>query len=145
MPLCGYTIEDRGYVTPCHIWGLDRDDKGYGRANRNELAHRVAWVSARGPIPDGLFVCHHCDQPPCVNVEHLFLGTRQDNMDDCRAKGRFARGEDNGNAKLRAPEVRAIKARLHSGASQASIAREFGVSPHAIGSIARCVNWGHVA
>jgi len=63
-----------------------------------QLAHRVSWRLYRGPIPEGLFICHHCDTPPCVNVDHLFLGTALDNRLDCIAKGRDrnASGEENG-------------------------------------------------
>lgn len=68
--------------------------RGYGVINeggdrgRCLLAHRVAWELANGPIPPGLDICHTCDNPPCCNPDHLFLGTRRDNMQDAKAKGR---------------------------------------------------------
>jgi len=62
-----------------------RDEKRQG------LAHRLAWAKARGPIPAGMFVCHHCDNPACINVEHLFLGTPADNTADMVRKGRQAK------------------------------------------------------
>jgi hypothetical protein len=72
-----------------------RDQFPYGSLNiagTPELTHRLAWEATHGPIPDGLFVCHKCDNPPCCNPDHLFLGTHQDNMDDAIRKGRIPVG-----------------------------------------------------
>ena len=76
-------------MTECIEYTKFRDKRGYGRRwwqGKMHFAHRVAWMQANGPIPEGMFVCHHCDNPPCINPEHLFLGTRQANMDDLKAK-----------------------------------------------------------
>jgi hypothetical protein len=78
----------------CIVWTGERVGMGYGRVSykgRRPLAHRVAWELANGPIPDGLLVLHRCDNPPCCNANHLFLGTSKDNADDRDAKGRIAR------------------------------------------------------
>ena len=75
----------------CIEWQRCRSAFGYGRLwfkNRVWMAHRHAWFLANGPIPDGLCVCHHCDNPPCTNVDHLFLGTKGDNNRDRDQKGR---------------------------------------------------------
>jgi hypothetical protein len=78
----------------CWVWLAGKGRGGYGRLSRAglspqyRLAHRHSWELAYGPIPDGLHVCHRCDNPPCVNPAHLFLGTDKDNLDDMRSKGR---------------------------------------------------------
>lgn len=85
-------------MTPCIETDWRRTPDGYGNRwmpseGRAVYAHRWAWQQANGPIPAGLLVCHHCDNPPCINVEHLFLGTIRDNSADMVAKGRQPRGE----------------------------------------------------
>lgn len=75
----------------CWEWTARRMPRGYGvtyMGGKTELAHRVAWTIANGEIHDGLFVLHRCDNPPCCNPSHLFLGTDQDNVDDMMRKGR---------------------------------------------------------
>ena len=78
----------------CWPWNGCRLPHGYGQISlggRRWLTHRLSYELANGLIPAGLYVCHHCDSPPCVNPEHLFLGTQGDNQRDCVAKGRRRR------------------------------------------------------
>lgn len=82
-------LEDRD--SGCIEWTGRTLPRGYGAVyvdGKQVLTHRLAWTLANGPIPDGLHVLHHCDNPPCCNVEHLFLGTNADNAADRDAKGR---------------------------------------------------------
>lgn len=78
----------------CWLWLGAKNANGYGvlhvggRAGRAFLAHRLTWEAHKGPIPDGQFALHHCDNPPCVNPAHLFLGSQADNCADMKAKGR---------------------------------------------------------
>ena len=86
-------------TTGCWLWMRHCARTGYGQVRfhgRMWNAHRVAWTLTRGPIPDGLCVCHKCDTPACINPDHLFLGTYTDNMRDAVKKDRMARGDRNG-------------------------------------------------
>ena len=75
--------------TKCWLWNRGRLNRpfDYGRY-RGQPAHRAVWVLFNGPIPDGMLICHHCDNPPCINPDHLFLGTDADNVQDAIDKGR---------------------------------------------------------
>ena len=92
-------------MTPCVEWTGDRNDKGYGRiyirgngygkgGGHYVLAHRWTWEQANGPVPDGMVVMHTCDNPPCINLNHLRLGTQAENLADMRAKLRSQRWVD---------------------------------------------------
>jgi hypothetical protein len=80
----------------CHIWIGSKFSSGYGRfwaAGKSRRAHRAVWELANGrSVPEGMFVCHHCDNPACVNIAHLYLGTPLDNMRDKVARGRHVPG-----------------------------------------------------
>lgn len=127
----------------CWLWTGARLDNGYGvigrggRGNGNMTAHRAAWVVVHGAIPDGLHVCHRCDNRRCVNPGHLFVGTRSDNMSDCAIKGRAKR-------KLEPDDVRSIRLRLPACGGYV-LAREYGVTPQAIYALAARRTWRHLA
>ena len=130
----------------CWLWLAGRDKDGYGyffKPAGKDRAHRIVWEITHGSIPDGLCVCHRCDNPSCVRPDHLFLGTNIDNIADRDRKGRACKGEAhpywNGNkgsanpyAKLSDDDVRAIR---QDPRRKAQIARDYGVTAVTIGHI----------
>ena len=140
----------------CWAWRGAIDQKGYGAVKvggKKQSAHRVSWKLFRGPIPSGLCVLHHCDNPGCVNPEHLFLGTPRDNARDCVKKGRHnfsvhpechVRGERAWNAKLTEEDVRAIRREFTLGTNRKDMARRFGIGCKHIWAIANGRLWKHV-
>lgn len=136
----------------CWEWTAARDALGYGffrmePARPMWRAHRAAWELTNGAIPDGMIVCHRCDNPPCVRPDHLFLGSEQDNVDDRVAKDRSSRqishfGETSPLAKLSAEQVDAIRYRYTAGGIlQRELAEEYGVTQTTISKIVRGVRW----
>lgn len=107
-------------------------------------AHRASYIMHQGAIPDGLMVCHKCDNPGCVRPDHLFLGTAQVNHDDRGAKGRTARGERSGAAKINDAQAMQIKLRLSLGESPREIAPEFGVCRNTVYAIRAGRIWKHL-
>lgn len=161
----------------CWLWTGGLSTRGYGRTtlrDRSLDTHRFAWMVSYGPIPDGLCVCHHCDNPPCCRPEHLFLGTHADNNADREAKGRTARGERsghythpertargeraglrlhperaprgerNGRALLTEQDVRTIRTLAALGTKAPTIARQFRVAPATVYHILWGMIWKHV-
>lgn len=155
----------------CWLWKADVSTSGYGRFwitgpnARQVQAHRFAYEDVVGPIPEGMWVLHTCDNPPCVRPDHLFLGTQQDNTDDMVAKGRQAQGDRHGSrlhperlargprwgggrlfgernpsAKLTQAQVDAIR---QSNASSRDLAAQYGVGKRAIEKIRSGKRWPH--
>lgn len=125
----------------------------FGVYRKNRLAHRVAYMISNGNIPDGLFVCHSCDNPACCNPSHMFLGTPDDNMKDKVAKGRQSHcgtrtpnvGETSPHAKLTDEKVRLIRSIYKQGHTTVKqIARDFGVAQSLIARVVRRQSWKHV-
>jgi hypothetical protein len=138
-------------MSGCWLW-TDKPVCGYGRICIDgvpRLAHRISYELHRGAIPAGLNVCHRCDNPICVNPDHLFLGTHADNVADRCRKGRTRQGhvpkrsgENHGKAKLTWAKVDEIRAWYAAGGvSMAQLGRDFGVSKRAILFVVHRKHW----
>lgn len=134
-------------ASECWEWQGPKNKYGYGVvhfAGKRERAHRVSYLLHRGKIPNGICVCHRCDNRICVNPEHLFLGTSAKNTADMVKKGRQARGERQGSSVLTEDKVREIR-RLHkSGLGSREIANLFSVSSNTVQHILKGTRWKHV-
>lgn len=143
-------------VTPTHVTGLgecwewtgDSTESGYGvytLGGVRQRTHRITWMWENGPIPEGMFVLHKCDNPSCVRVSHLFLGDHKSNMADARSKGRMNRGSSHGMAKLTEDVVLTIREMYRNQRpTYRELAEAFGVTDRMIGLIVRGRNWRHV-
>lgn len=135
--------------TPCWIWVGGCTDKGYGRVRfqwKVWLAHRLAYKLHYGPFPEEFDICHHCDNPPCMNPEHLFRGTAKDNILDMMMKGRAgsAPGTRNASAKLTESDVIEIR-RLHTqGISYTQLVLLYRVGKTTVSRIIRRKSWKHI-
>lgn len=145
----------------CWLWVAGTTKAGYGMFHPSHgvsaYAHRYSWELEHGPIPAGMHVCHHCDTPPCVRPDHLFLGSEADNLADMVRKGRHhgntwhdrmpervARGERHGGAKLKVSDVLDIRARLAAGEQTTEVARLYGISHSSISMIGSRKHWKHL-
>jgi len=148
-----------GYVDKtdsCWNWIGGRSKNGYGQFmvdGFKVMPHRYSWaLHTRKHIPTGMQVCHHCDNPACVNPEHLFLGTQSDNMKDCARKGRtifqkraeLFRGERHGRVKLTQEQVTEIRAKhVPYKTTYVKLAEMYGMSVSAIARIVQRVRWAY--
>ena len=147
-------VDIKDDANACWEWQGAKKPKGYGNVRINKkylLTHRVAFELAVGEIPDGMMVCHICDNPSCCNPAHLMLGTAKSNYADMLLKNRqqfkknAARGARNVNAKLDDHAIHQIRsAYKHTSINQYELAELYGVSQSCIGSIVRNETWRHV-
>jgi hypothetical protein len=154
-------IEDRFWLMVrktrgCWLWtGATQGSMGYGvlatggKQGGQTRAHRLSWEIHNGPIPSGLWVLHTCDNPRCVRPDHLWLGTRQDNVDDCVTKGRNAGGggkslgEAHGMAKLTNDVVLAMRAD-YPAMTQKAIAEKYGTNQTTVSLVVNRKRWTHI-
>jgi hypothetical protein len=142
----------QGGPDECWGWTGLSLSHGYGQMlfhNKMWRAHRIAWVLTNGPIPRGLCICHHCDNPICTNPSHLFIATQLDNIHDMRQKGRGTkppngRGALNNNTKFSDNDVMMIRARYSAGQGYRTIAKDYNVSHTAIRDIVKRKTWSHI-
>ncbi len=135
--------------TGCVEWtgNIKRGYGGFRWGEKSRLAHRIAWALEYGDPPDGMCVCHKCDNRRCVNIFHLFLGTSQDNSDDKMAKGRNrvnpAKGESAGKSKLTNEQVLYIRSNPDN-LNGVELAKKLGVWHNTIYAIRRGEAWRHL-
>ena len=147
-----WNFVDKQSNEDCWEWKGQILLNGYGRISLGSkkdgggLAHRVSWkLHNKKDIPDGMFVMHKCDNPSCVNPNHLLIGTPKDNTQDMIAKGRknvvSPKGEGNGKSLLDAEKVRLIRS---STLNHAALGRQLGVSPNCIRGVRTGRTWSHI-
>lgn len=140
-------VDKRGQ-DECWEWKASKNYFGYGNIKiqgKTQGAHRISYEIANGSIPKGMFICHRCDNPSCVNPNHLFMGTHDDNMADRDKKRRQARGERVHTSKLTRSQAVEIRRRYvpykRDETGSNCLSKEFGVSPEQITRIASGQKW----
>jgi len=133
----------------CWEWSGSKNKKGYGMFRydgKNISTHRCSWILHYGEIPNDLFVLHKCDNPSCVNPNHLFLGTNEDNMKDMAQKGRAGTkfGTSHSNSKLCEEDIVEIFRLKNDGFLGVEIARIYNVTSANISYILKGKGWKHV-
>lgn len=131
----------------CWEWVGSKWNNGYGRfmvEKRRRKAHRISFLLRNGILPSDKIVCHKCDNPSCVNPDHLFLGTVDDNSKDMVSKGRSTHGERNGRSILRESDVREIRSINPTSQQCRELASKFGCHPNAIKQVVKKETWTRI-
>jgi len=131
----------------CWIFHGPRNNMGYGMVSAGGnpmLAHRFFYQQVNGPIPAGMDACHRCDNPACCNPDHIFIGTRTDNMRDAVAKGRVRRGETSAQARFSESDVLDMRRRHCAGETTGEIGRRYDTSYKTVWAIVHRKAWGHI-
>jgi hypothetical protein len=131
-------------ISGCWLWTAHCNRGGYGVHSVGKkliLAHRFSWEMRHGPIEEGKYVLHFCDQPSCVNPDHLWLGTKAENNRDRAIKGRSSRGAHRNTSKLSETQALEIRRRALAGETLASLGREFGVTWQTVQGIRNGKYW----
>ena len=135
---------DKNGPNGCWIWVAHKDKNSYGRID-GKYAHIISWELNNSPILNSLHVLHHCDNPACVNPDHLFLGTHQDNMKDMIEKNRQAKGEKNGMSKLTEKIVLEIRADWATGKyTQQKLAKKYNNKRGTVCDVIKNKTWKHI-
>lgn len=135
---------DKSEPSGCWTWQGYCQRFGHGwLGSRFGLAHRFAWKLLRGPLADDVCLLHHCDNPPCVNPDHLYIGDRKDNMRDKVARGRVQKGQDSALARLKDEDVREIR-RLKAEKTAGEVGAMFGITASHIFHIWARRAWKHL-
>lgn len=152
--ICRFQFKVEERPGRCWLWKGAKDPNGYGHfwtGTAFTTAHRVAFLLAGGKLEPQHDVCHSCDNPSCVNPNHLFLGTRLDNVSDCIRKGRFfpppirpQDGENNPASRLSKSDVLRMRKERSEGEKLSSLAERFGVVPSCVSRICNGLAWASV-
>lgn len=141
-----WQLVDKRGPNECWEWQGVKDKGGYGKFQYGVMSrsHRVSYLLAYGALPDGMCVCHACDNPACCNPVHLWLGTNTDNIHDSVRKGRRGFGQTLPQAKLTESDVRRIRVLLAEGKKKTELGRLFGVHSSTIARACNGHDWKHV-
>jgi hypothetical protein len=134
-------------MKPCREWDKSRFKAGYGQDKSipgEQYAHRAEWIRHHGPIPEGMKVLHKCDNPPCREISHLFLGTSHDNTSDMITKRRHMHGDNHVHTTMTTKKVVAIRKLKKEGHRVCDLAAMFNISRTAASNIISGRRWGHI-